>query len=75
MSKLRCELVSSPVSYIRNVVEWNINRRYRYFPCCPHDSPKYTRAQSVVFTMPGLSCKYTGMSTVLHLLRPQYMLP
>jgi hypothetical protein len=45
MSKLRCELVSSPVSYIRNVLEWNINRRYRYFPCCPHDSPKYRVSQ------------------------------
>jgi hypothetical protein len=75
MSKLHCELISSSVSYVWNVLEWNVSRKYRYCPCCPHVSLKYTRAQSVVFTMPDLSCKHVGMSTVFNLLQPQDTLP
>ena len=75
MSKLRCELVSSPVSYIWNVLEWNISRTSQYCPCCPHGCRDYTRAQSVVFTVPGLSCKDVSISTAFRLLWTQYMLP
>ena len=64
MSELLCEPVSSPVSYMWNVLAWNISRRYEYRPCSPHGSTKYTRAQTVVFTMPCLSYKDAGMSTV-----------
>ena len=75
MSKLCCELISSPVSYIWDVLEWNVSRRYRYCPCCPHGCPEYSRAQSVVFTTPGPSCKDVGISTVLHLLPTQCIVP